>query len=226
MISKNKYKQAAYEQAISFRKRGFSYSEIAKICAVSTSTVHSWLAHESFSQAITDSNKKRAAVDNKVRIALVNKARRTERATQYEKVLRLAETEFKNYFNSPLFIAGLMLYYAQGDTNSTGTIRLSTTKPESHTLFLQFACAYLGLERKSVRFWLHLYPTHDEVRCMRHWVKKTGLSAGQFYKNQVIKSRSNKLTLHFGVGNTIIASTLLKKKLNLWIELALKEFEK
>ena len=44
------YKQAAYEQAVAFRKRGFTYSEIAKICNVSKGTVSNWLRHETFSQ--------------------------------------------------------------------------------------------------------------------------------------------------------------------------------
>ena len=60
---------------------------------------------------------------------------------------------------------------------------------------------------------------------MKYWSKKTGISVAQFYKSQVIEGRSKKRTLHFGVGNTIIGSTLLKKKLDLWISLALKEWK-
>lgn len=226
MNVKTKYKQEAYEQAISFRKRGFSYSEIAKICAVSTSTVHAWLAHEPFSQAVSVTNKKRAAVDNKARIGLVNKARRTERAVQYVAVLKLAETEYRHYRTSPLFIAGLMLYVSEGDNEHARLIRMANSRPELHCIFLKFAREYLGVQKAQIHFWLLLYPDLDEIACMKHWIKATGVSAGQFYKNQVIKGRSTKRTLHFGVGNTIIGSTLLKKKLIRWIELATKELKK
>jgi transcriptional regulator with XRE-family HTH domain len=51
------YKQEAYEQALAFRRRGFTYSEIAKICNVSVSTLSNWLRHESFSKAVAADNK-------------------------------------------------------------------------------------------------------------------------------------------------------------------------
>lgn len=224
-VSRGKYKKEAFEQAVSFRKRGFTYTEIAKICGVSRGTISAWLAKEPFSQSVTAINKAKAAKDNVVRIKLVNKARNAERATQYVEILRLAETEYKHYSKSPLFIAGLMLYLADGDKKDPRIIRVSNNNPDIHLLFIRFATEYLGVEKHSVHFWLLLYPAQDEVKCMKHWVKKTGLSVSQFYKNQVVESRSNKQPLHFGVGNTIIGSILLKKKLLLWIELASKELK-
>lgn len=226
MILKGKYKQEAYEQAISFRKRGFSYAEIARICAVSPSTVHAWLAHEPFSQVVTTTNKKRVAVENKARIGLVNKARRSERTAQYKAVLTLAETEYRHYRAAPLFMAGLMLYFSHGDDKIARTIRFSGSRPELHRVFINFAMEFLGVPRKQIRLWLLLYPAHKEIACMQHWSKKTGVGIGQFHKNQVVKSRSNKPALHFGVGNTIIGSTLLKQKLMKWIELAEKDLLK
>lgn len=219
-------KKEAYEQAISFRKRGFSYAEIAKICAVSRSTVHVWLSDQEFSRAISITNKKRAATQNRERIRLINKARVTERAAQYDEVLRLAETEFRHYKQLPLFVAGLMIYVSEGDNQHPRLIRLANSRPELHKVFIRFLTEFMGVDKKQVHFWLLLYPDLDETACMKHWIKKVGVSAAQFYKNQYIVGRSKKRTLHFGVGNTIIGSVLLKKKLVRWIELALKELEK
>lgn len=226
MNSRGAYKKEAKELAISYRKRGFSYSEIAKICAVSPSTVHAWLAHELFSQAVTVTNKKRAAKENQARIGLVNKARRSERANQYKAVVKLAETEYRHYRSSPLFMAGLMVYLSEGDSEPTRHIRLASSRPELHRIFLKFCGEFLGVEKKQIHFWLLLYPDLNEVACMKYWIKAARLSASQFYKNQVIKGRSQKRTLHFGVGNTIIGSTLLKKKLIHWMGLAEKELTK
>jgi transcriptional regulator with XRE-family HTH domain len=219
------YKKEAYEQAIAFRKRGFTYSEIAKICGVSVGTVSAWLTPLPFSNKITAQNKARAATDNKKRMAVINKARTAERARQYSQVVKMAETEYQHYRHSPLFIAGLMLCMSEGDTTSPRLIRLASSRPELHAIFIKFLTNYLGVEKRTIKFWLLLYPDLDAVVCMKHWSKKTGISVGQFYKNQVIKGRSQKRTLHFGVGNTIIGSTLLKQKLNRWIELAQKELQ-
>jgi transcriptional regulator with XRE-family HTH domain len=217
------YKQDAYDQALAFRKRGFTYSEIAKICDVSVSTLSNWLAHEPFSKKIAEDNAEKATAQNTKRLALINKARNTERKGQYAEVVRLAEIEYKNYRISPLFIAGLMLYVSGGDSQNDRLIRLTSSKTELHRIFIHFLTTYLGVPKSSIRFWLLLYPDLDEVTCMKHWCKKTGLNVGKFYKNQVIQGRSNKRTLHFGVGNTIIGSTILKKKLVCWADLLSKE---
>jgi transposase-like protein len=226
MTKVTRYKQDAYEQALAFRKRGFTYSEIAKICDVSVSTLSNWLAHEPFSKKIAVGNAEKATAQNTKRLALINKARNTERKSQYNEVVRLAEIEYKNYRTSSLFIAGLMLYASVGDAQNDRLIRLTSSKTDLHRIFIRFLTTYLGVEKSAIRFWLLLYPDLNEVTCMKHWCKKTGLSVGQFYKNQVIQGRSTKRTLHFGVGNTIIGSTLLKRKLMKWIELATKELEK
>ncbi len=224
--SRGHYKKEAYEQAIAFRKRGFTYSEIAKICGVSRGTVSAWLRPLPFSEKIALQNKAQAAALNKKRMVSINKARTAERAKQYSQIVKMAETEYQHYRHSPLFMAGLMLYMSEGDTTHKRLIRLANSRPELHKIFIKFLVTYLGVEKITIKFWLLLYPDLDEVTCMKHWSKKTGLSVSQFYKNQVIQGRSEKRTLHFGVGNTIIGSTLLKQKLNRWIELALEELEK
>ncbi len=226
LVSRGKYKKEAYEQAVAFRRRGFTYTEIAKICGVSRGTASSWLAKEGFSKQVAVANRKQAAKDNKVRIALINKARNAERTTKYREVLKHAETEFRHYQTSPLFVAGLTVYMAAGDMEDTRVIRLSTSKIELQQVFIRFATEYLGVDKKSIHFWLLLYPTHDEVRCMKHWSRKTGLSVAQFNKNQIVPGKSSKATLQFGVGNTIIGSVLLKKKLLKFIELNVRAIQK
>lgn len=223
MVKVTRYKQEAYDQALAFRKRGFTYSEIAKICNVSVSTLSNWFKNESFSKDVASVNTKRSITANTKRLASINKARNTERKSQYAEIVRLAEIEYRNYSSSPLFIAGLMLYVSAAGQSKDRLIRLTSSKTDLHRIFIRFLTTYLGVEKRSIRIWLLLYPDLDEVTCMKHWCKKTGLSAGQFYKNQVIQGRGTKRTLHFGVGNTIIGSTLLKKRLTHWVDLLQKE---
>lgn len=214
-----KYKQEAYEQAVAFRKRGFTYAEIAKICNVSKGTVSNWLKDQSFSRQVAKDNTKRAVDANKKRLVSINKARNTERKAQYAEIVRLAKVEYQNYRSSPLFMSGLMLYSCEGDTQNERLIRLTSSRVDLHRIFISFLTTYLGVARPSIRFWLLLYPDLDEVTCMKHWCKKTTLSPAQFYKNQIIEGRGAKRTLHFGIGNTVISNILLKKKLSCWLEL-------
>jgi Homeodomain-like domain len=217
------HKKVAYEQAVAFRKRGFTYTEISKICDVSRGTVSNWLAKQAFSQVVAKQNGVQAAKDNKKRIALVNKARNTERALKYAEVLRYAETEYKHFRHSPLFVAGLAIYLAQGDHKDVHAIRLSTSKEDSQRLFVAFLREFMGVDDSSITFWLLLYPSHDPVRCMKRWSRALKLSVAHFGKYQTLTSGSQSEALHFGVGNTIIGSTLLKRKLLCWLELLKKE---
>ena len=218
--------QEKYEQAVQLRKRGFTLAEIAKYCEISKSTASKWLKNKPFSESVTKQNQKRAGAENAKRLQLVNKARSTERVARYKEAVRTAETEYRHYRHDPLFIAGLMLYVGEGDNKDRRLIRLANARPEIHAIFIRFATDFLGVDKEKIRFWILLYPDLDEERCMKKWKKETGIPYAQFYKNQVIQGKSKKRTLQYGVGNTIIGSTVLKCKLNRWIELSLKDLKK
>jgi transcriptional regulator with XRE-family HTH domain len=211
------------EQAIQFRKRGFTLEEIAKICEVSKSTISKWLKNNANSAEITKQNKRRAGQENAKRLKLMSKTRTTERKVRYMEIDRSAETEFKHYKKNALFIAGVMVYTSLGDTTDKSVIRLTTARLEAQKTFISFAVEYLGVPKNKIKLWLLLYPSHNEEACMRKWHKITGVPYAQFHKNQVIKGNSTHKTLHHGVGNTIIGSTVLKRKLVRWIELMQKE---
>ena len=215
-----------FEQALSFRKRGFTLEEIAKICDVSKSTVSKWLKNNVISADVTKQNKRRAGQENAKRLKLMSKTRSIERQSHYKQIERSAETEFKHYKKDPLFIAGLMVYAAAGDVTTDAVIRLSTARTGVHKTFIAFATSYLGVEKTKIKFWLLLYPTHNEELCMKKWHKITSLPYSQFHKNQIVPGKANKPTLHHGVGNTIIGSTVLKYKLSYWLKLVEKELSK
>lgn len=215
-----------YQKAKEFRKRGFSYADIAKLVDVSPSTVSCWFGHMAFSKKVRKDNEIRARRDNVKRISLLNKARQAERATRYREAIRMAETEFKHYKQIPLFIAGLMLYAGEGDNGNSRLVRIANSRMDIHRIFIKFAIDFLGVDRTDIRFWLLLYPDLSESVCKKAWSKAMKLPEGQFYKTQVIQGKSQKRTLHNGVGNTIIGNAVLKRKLMRWIELASKELSR
>lgn len=214
-----------YEQAVRLRKRGFTLAEVAKYCDISKSTASKWLKNKAFSTQVTKQNKRRAGVANAKRLKLINKARTGERTKRYAEVVKGAEVEFKHYQDDPLFIAGITLYVSAGDHKDPRVIRLASSHLEIHKVFIKFALVYLGVEKSKIHLWLLLYPDLSEETCMKKWHRVTGIPYSQFYKNQVVPGKVSQ-TLHYGVGNTIIGSTVLKQKLNRWIELTVKKLDK
>lgn len=210
-----------YKQAVEFRKRGFTYSEIAKICDVSKATVSNWLSRKAFSKRVKKDNIVRAARDNKKRMSLVNKARGVEREMRYTEAIQSAETEFKHYKHDLLFVAGVTAYMSVGDRKHTSQIRVTSNKSELHALFVKFLIEYLGVQKTDIHFWLLCVGGVPIERTMKWWSKNIGVSVANFGKTQIINA--NAKPLHKGTGNTIIGSTVLKHKLNRWVELLEKE---
>lgn len=218
-------KKAEKEQALSLRKRGFTLREIARYTNVSVSTLSLWFKEEPWSKRITEDNQKRASKENSKRISLLNTARGNQYKKLYAEAERSAVTEFKHYKANPLFIAGLMLYMGAGDSKDARLIRLANTQVEIHRIFIAFLNEFLGVPREKIRFWVLLYPDLDPERTSRIWAKALKLPLSQFHKYQVIQGKSTKRLLQYGVGNTIIGSAVLKKKLMKWIELTLRELQ-
>lgn len=212
------------EMATYYRKRGFSYSEIANLCGVSKSTVSNWLAKKKFSKSVKADNIRKAARENSDRIRLVTKARQAERTKRYVEAIRSAETEFRNYKNDPAFLSGVLLYKAVGDLSHPSRIRFSTNNAQLHTIFIRFACNYLGVDKKTIKCWLLLHVNQSITVEERWWAKQLKLSPAQFGKSQRIESRTE--LLHNVTGNTIIGNTVLKRKLIRWTELATKQLAK
>jgi predicted transcriptional regulator len=215
-----------FEQALLFRKRGFTLEEIAKISDVSKSTVSKWLKNNVISVEITKQNKRRAGQENAKRLRLISKTRTKERTNRYKEIKQSAEVEFKHYKSNPLFVAGVVTYASLGDMSDVRSIRLTTARMMAHKTFISFAVEYLGVPKNKIKLWLLLYSDHSEETCMKKWHKVTSLPYTQFHKNQIIKGTPKHKTLHHGVGNTIIGSTVLKHKLIRWIELMQKELIK
>ncbi len=216
-------KKAQFDQAKELRKRGFTYKEIAKIVDVSISTISLWLSRETWSITIKNDNQKRAAKENKKRISLLNKARGNQYKKLYAEAERSAITEYKHYKNSPLFIAGLMLYASEGDTMDNHLIRITSSQMDLHRIFIKFATEYLGVPRQKIRFWILLYPDLSPQKCAQKWSKSLRIPLSQFHKHQVIEGRSTKSTMHDGIGNTLIGGKILKKKICVWVHIFLKK---
>ena len=213
----------AKAQAALLRKRGFTLAEIAKVCDVSKATVSRWLRTDPDSAAVTAQNKRRAGIENAKRLRLINKARQTERAKRIEELLAQAALEYKHYRTQPLFQAGLMVYGSLGDRRVSHQIRLSSHRADMHAVFLRFADEFLGVSSRRVRFWLLLSEAQRERACVRYWAKTLPLPAQRFGKTQLIGGGNARPPLHSGVGNTIIGSTALKRKLDHWLTLAVTD---
>ena len=206
-------------QAFELRKQGKTYREITKTLGISLSTLSGWLKDEKWSQDIKKINKEIHIKTSTAHLKRLNDKRRIFLQEKYKKVEEEAEKEFEVYKNNPLFMAGLMVYAGEGDKTSRNLTRISNSEFYLHLVFIRFSERFLNIGKDKIKVWLLLYPDHEVENCIKIWSEKLKISRLNFTKSQVIIGREKTKKLQYGVGNSIISSTSLKKKMLKWLEL-------
>jgi len=121
--------------AIELRKTGKSYNKICKELDIPKSTMHYWFKNlqwsENIKRRLTEKAQRLATKQMKA-MALANKKRWEVWREQHRKE---AGKEFPLLKSNPLFVAGLMLYWGEGDNKPRGDVRITNINPRMIKLF-------------------------------------------------------------------------------------------
>ena len=213
------------EKVLELRRKGATYQEIERLCSIPRSTLYAWFRNEEWSEDIKKLNIDRHIKASTERLIKMNESRRIMLEKKYKAVEEEAVSEFEIYKNNPLFMAGLMLYAGEGDKTSRNLTRLSNSEFYLHLAFIRFAETFLKVKRENIKVWLLLYPDHEIEKCIGIWSDKLRINRLNFNKSQLIKGKEKLRKLQYGVGNSIISSTSLKKKMLKWLELCRLNFD-
>ncbi len=129
-----------------------------------------------------------------------------------------ATGEFKKLASDPLFIAGVMLYWGEGDKNPVNPVRISNTDSRLVRIFVEFLQKSCGLPKEKVKANLILYPDLNEQMSKKYWSSTTTIPEESFTKTQFIKGRHKTKRLSYGICVVSVSSRQLKEKVLTWIE--------
>lgn len=178
-------------QAIELRKGGLSYTEIKKAIPVSKSTLSDWLKDIE----LTDSQKGRL---NKLQAAAYIGAKKIQAKSNAHhcQIREDAKKEATSLINNSLFVAGLMLYWAEGDRRS-GRLQFSNSDPEMIKLMMKWFREFCKVQEEKFRVVVFLHSLHTRTDCIEFWSKVTSLPLAQFskpyIKPTIFSNRKNKL---------------------------------
>lgn len=210
--------------AFKLRKEGKSYRQIQKELGVSRSTLCDWFRNEEWSTHIKKSNSNKNIILSIERLRLLQEERNRMLLDKYIKVELEAEKEFSVYKKEPLFMAGLMIYAGEGDKKHGNCSRISNSEFYLHQIFIKFSEKYLDIKRENIKVGLILYPDLEVRACLEKWSQELNITELNFYKTQIIKGKEKTKKLQYGVGISIISSTVVvKKKILKWLELSKTE---
>lgn len=203
-------------EAIHLRKLGKSYSEIHKQVNVSKSTLSLWLRDIK----LTPEQKRRLYVvlqqKNAYRLAKANQQKRIERT---KKVVSEAKREAKLFLKNPLFLSGLMLYWAEGSKRDTDEkIKFSNSDPAMIKFIMIWFRKICKVPEKKFRIALHIHVLHCRKDLEKYWSKIASIPLNQFQKTLIkptsLKHRKN--LLYNGTCNIIISDKDLFRRIKGW----------
>lgn len=201
-------------RAIRLRQLGKSYSEIQKQAKVSRSTLSLWLRDIK----LTPKQLKELKGRQKSRYegAKANQRKRIERT---KKIIEEARKEAPLYLRKPLFLAGLMLYWAEGTkSDELEVVKFSNSDPAMVVLMMRWFREVCRVPEDKFKICLHIHKLHCRKDIQQYWSKATRIPLLQFYKMQIkptsLKHRKNKL--YNGTCNIIVYDKDLFRRIKGW----------
>lgn len=181
------------QKAIDLRtKEELSYSEIRKQLGVPKSTLSYWLQEypltkEKILELRRKGWQKGEASREKYRLTM-----RKKREVIDNKVYQKHLTFFRGKMTDDIFyVAGLMLYWGEGDKRNKYRLGVANTDPHLLRFFITWAVKFLNACPKDFRFQLHLYENMAIPEEERFWRKNLSFPVSQFYKTQIRKVSKN-----------------------------------
>lgn len=208
------------EEATQLRRLGKSYKQISRELGIATSTLAGWFKNEPWSQKVKARLSLEVSWSNPRSLELLLQANRERWKLRHQEYRTAAVREFDRLKDDPLFLAGMMLYWGEGEKQQKSSqVRLSNSEPEMIKIFNLFLTKRLKIPAEKVSAWLLLYPDLVDSVQKNFWAKATGLSLGQFKKSIYIKGRHPTKRLSYGVCTIYISSRALKERILKWLEL-------
>lgn len=205
------------------RRQGKSYNAILKELRIPKSTLSGWFKDVDWSKRVQHELSLKSQEESTARLVELARVRGANLAKAYEHARAEAAKELEVLKYNPLFIAGLMLYFGEGDKLTKQQVALSNSDPELLRLYVFFLRNACRIPEQKMRVHLLLYPDLDDWLCRSYWMKATGLPAENFVKSTVIQGKHKARHLAFGVCVISVSSSYLKVKMREWIKLLPRE---
>lgn len=209
--------------ALRLRHQGKSYKEITDTLNIPKGTLSNWFRKEPFSEQIKADLVLKSFSDssNARKFELMRVANKIKWDKWHMECREIAKNEFPQLVDHPLFVAGLMLYWGEGDKSlQNGQVRLVNTDPEIIRIFYRFLQDALGIPLLKIAFRLTIYPDLTEELCIDFWSRTLDVSPNHFRKSVTIQGRHPTKRLSYGMCSIEVYSRMLKEKMMVWIALA------
>jgi hypothetical protein len=213
-------------KAIELRKCGMSYKQIQAVVPVSKGLLSGWfenlqLTHEE------ESNLKlkiKERIDRgRIGSLISNRSRRIERERI---VIKEAEVVFKKYKADPVFLMGVVLYWAEGAKKSDH-FQFINSDPDMVVMMNKWIIKFLKVPKDSIRprLFIHKVPGYEGAE--EFWAKSLGIDLDLFQKTiyKPTKHKVKKNPFYQGCLRLDIFGIRYLRLMNAWQKLLIQYYD-
>ena len=213
------------EKAIELRRRGMSYKKIRVELGIPIATLSDWFKQESWSYDIKRRLSSEVSLSNPKKLELMVQATRQKWQKIHRQWQEGAIEEFPKLKKNSLFMAGLMLYWGEGDKKlENGQVTLSNSDPHLIRLFYLFLTKAINTPLEKISLRLLLYPDLIDKVQKNLWSRATKISLDRFKRSTTIQGRHPTKRNSYGVCLIRVCSRQLKEKIMKWLDLSQQYF--
>lgn len=199
-------------QAIILRKQGKSYSQIKTELKVSKSTLSVWLKE----LPLDPTRLKELRDFSHLRIENYRNTMRKKREQRLSVYYNEEKSNWIPLSKRELYLAGLFLYWGEGDKANRGTVSINNTDPMLMKFALYWLVECLEIPKEKIKVNLHLYDDMKILEEMNFWSQELNMPKVNFAKPYIKKSTRTSLDQKgFGHGTCglRVFNTVLKEHL-------------
>lgn len=179
-------KSGERQKVLEFRtKYQLGYGEIAKRVKVSKSTLSRWLKDMPLSEKRILELRRNAWSKGEAKREQFRLTMRLKKAERHKRIYEQQLALLGNLSDRDLYIAGLMLYAAEGDKRTEAEIAFANTDWVMTRFFADWLAQFLCISREKLKIQLHLYENMNVKKEERFWMRELGFSKVQLVKSQV-----------------------------------------
>lgn len=171
-----------------------SYSEIRKRTGVSKSTLSYWLRDLPLSNKRISELRKKGWKKGEAARELYRNSMRKKKVQEYASEYEKAKKRFSHISADAHYIAGLMLYAAEGSKKDPYKISIANTDPKIILFFIDWLQVHCAVSKDDLRFQLHLYESMEIEKEILFWINTLGIQRMQLYKAQIRKLQKASFT--------------------------------